>query len=652
MAESTSGSAAASASASSRRPPPLPPRLSPHDMDTPPPYEAFLQQQKAFAKAAAPAGLMHHDPRSSSQQSLLPVYEERDERRKLLLIYIHGFMGAETSFRSFPAHVHNLLAILLSDTHVVHSKIYPRYKSKGRMTIARDDFSKWLEPHVDGLTDTVLLGHSMGGLLSAEVALIPLTQPATRPLKHRILGTINFDVPFLGMHPGVVKSGLASIFKPAEESGDKWYEPAASEQGVQPDPSISRSPAPNRTDTLWAPGTADPNYNPSFQNDVVLPVRKGWQSAWHFISKHSDDLTTATKKLVSSHMEFGGAMANYSELKTRYARLRALEEADERVRQSVVQGEIPPRVRFVNYYTASTGRAKKPKSPQRGRSPSSNRSRQTSQTRSTSRVHGQESMSKASLHSAAGVEQRSESERYQVKNNAQPPPARPPPLDLSYIQDAAVRELVQKEHTRAVQAYEAALQEHEKAGGSQNETQQKAVELAIQTPTPTATKPEYKMSHSEREALRQEREKQRMEHEARRMRGEPEPEQTQTEVKDVYPQKAHSPPPVSVMPAAETASIYDSKSLAPVNSRESEAPQKPKKDRLFCTVPPKDSNGERDPAWVRVFMENVDEVGAHCGLFFVDERYERLVGDVASRIEAWVNDDNRYRVSRSFQTKA
>jgi hypothetical protein len=37
-------------------------------------------------------------------------------------------------------------------------------------------------------------------------------------------------------------------------------------------------------------------------------------------------------------------------------------------------------------------------------------------------------------------------------------------------------------------------------------------------------------------------------------------------------------------------------------------------------------------------MKDVDEVGAHCGLFFVDERYERLVGDVAERVEGWVKD--------------
>ena len=54
-------------------------------------------------------------------------------------------------------------------------------------------------------------------------------------------------------------------------------------------------------------------------------------------------------------------------------------------------------------------------------------------------------------------------------------------------------------------------------------------------------------------------------------------------------------------------------------------------------LPSRDEKGQIDPCWVRVFMAGVDEVGAHCGLFFVDgERYEWFVGDVAGRIEDWI----------------
>ena len=89
------------------------------------------------------------DPRSSSMHSLLPTESAGEDRRTLLLIYIHGFLGDETSFKSFPAHVHNLLTVLLSPTHIVHTKVYPRYKSRRAMDFARDDFSNWYGlPHL------------------------------------------------------------------------------------------------------------------------------------------------------------------------------------------------------------------------------------------------------------------------------------------------------------------------------------------------------------------------------------------------------------------------------------------------------------------------------------------------------------------------
>lgn len=42
----------------------------------------------------------------------------------------------------------------------------------------------------------ILCGHSMGGILTAEVAF------AAPP--GRVIGLISFDVPYLGMHPRVV----------------------------------------------------------------------------------------------------------------------------------------------------------------------------------------------------------------------------------------------------------------------------------------------------------------------------------------------------------------------------------------------------------------------------------------------------------------
>jgi hypothetical protein len=65
---------------------------------------------------------------------------------------------------------------------------------------------------------------------------------------------------------------------------------------------------------------------------------------------------------------------------------------------------------------------------------------------------------------------------------------------------------------------------------------------------------------------------------------------------------------------------------------------KPGKLRQFCKLPDSET-AVMDPTWVDVFVADVDEVGAHCGLFFPGPHYEKLVGDVGSRIVGWVQED-------------
>lgn len=122
----------------------LPPRANEDSdislIEKPPPY---VEQVPTYHSQPLTHSWSAQDPRSSSSQSLVPETSLRDGKRKLLLIYIHGFMGNETSFQSFPAHVHNIITIKLGDSHDVHTKVYPRYKTRKAIQSARDDFSKW-----------------------------------------------------------------------------------------------------------------------------------------------------------------------------------------------------------------------------------------------------------------------------------------------------------------------------------------------------------------------------------------------------------------------------------------------------------------------------------------------------------------------------
>lgn len=104
--------------------------------EEPPPYS---QVDSDHAVSRAPDNI-----RSNSSASLGPPQMSRqDSRRTLLLVFVHGFMGNETSFQNFPAHLHNLLSVLLADSHVVHTKVYPRYHSRNALKVSSQNLSQW-----------------------------------------------------------------------------------------------------------------------------------------------------------------------------------------------------------------------------------------------------------------------------------------------------------------------------------------------------------------------------------------------------------------------------------------------------------------------------------------------------------------------------
>ena len=135
-----------------------------------------------------------------------------------------------------------------------------------------------LSPNESDDTDVVLLGHSMGGLVAADVALMK-----TSGLKHRIIGCIYFDVPFLGMHPRIVKSGLRSLFAPkaskdaAQDPPDR--PPPSADDGDQSSAGSevahdSHNSQPRDNADEGVTGT-DPTFDPVFPNDVQQPNRRG-----------------------------------------------------------------------------------------------------------------------------------------------------------------------------------------------------------------------------------------------------------------------------------------------------------------------------------------------------------------------------------------
>ncbi|PWY83592.1 hypothetical protein BO70DRAFT_352404 [Aspergillus heteromorphus CBS 117.55] len=270
--------------------------------------------------------------------------------RRLLLIYIHGFKGSDTTFQHFPTHVHNLLSTLLP-SHEIYTRVYPQYETRGEMQAAVAQFSSWLSPHESPDLDIILLGHSLGGILAADAAALTPTstptptggaqhhhhQPQFQP-KHRILGLINFDVPFLGLQPRVYHTSLSSFFLQKNFPGDDER------------PSTFATASANYVAPVMVTVADDHGREDEVSVGIDgIGVMGGLKK--HF-RQHQKKKSEPKKSLVdrfAPSLKFANCLNDSAELRRRYAWLMELEAAE----------DSPARVRFVNYYAESTGEGPK-----------------------------------------------------------------------------------------------------------------------------------------------------------------------------------------------------------------------------------------------------------------------------------------------------
>ncbi|CAE6417167.1 hypothetical protein ACGC1H_002196 [Rhizoctonia solani] len=287
----------------------------------------------------------------------------------LCLVFVHGFRGDHTSFQSFPTDLH---LHLLPHVPKLQTYVYPTYKTARPIELARDQFLEWMKTLPPG--GVILCGHSMGGLLTAEVAF------AAPP--GRVIGLISFDVPFLGVHPHVVLSGIASLFKKKEgrdeaELNDPQHVAMVSKQAGRPyfqdtnsstsvglgastnslhsPPNGNRSPPPTIGSPLNIPPPIHPSrassqvniMNPNaplptslhlsrpappvrvvsprleqaFETFGLGPIPQPVHDVVHFFNKHKG--ITGIKDWIVQIFEFGGCLLDPRGLINRYEKMQA-----------------------------------------------------------------------------------------------------------------------------------------------------------------------------------------------------------------------------------------------------------------------------------------------------------------------------------------
>jgi pimeloyl-ACP methyl ester carboxylesterase len=118
---------------------------------------------------------------------------------KLLLVFIHGFCGDDTTFGSFPEKICNDITKTITSVDV--DKWIYDYNTKGDFSKAVKDFTDELIERINGdkKTAVILFGHSMGGLVAADA--ISVLKAASIP----VLALLAYDTPFYGLSEGFIE---------------------------------------------------------------------------------------------------------------------------------------------------------------------------------------------------------------------------------------------------------------------------------------------------------------------------------------------------------------------------------------------------------------------------------------------------------------
>lgn len=293
-------------------------------------------------------------------------------KKTLLLTFIHGFKGGESTFGdnyAFTEDLRRRVAAALPKVTIA-VEVYPKYETRGDLSECVSRFRDWLlnkvidlevatgapSPTVDPHVHVILIGHSMGGIVAAETAIAvsserPIhgtTDPADDEANSKkapprpptpnslmfpyIQGVLAFDTPYLGVSPGVVAHGAEGHIATASAAvaqlssltslwgGSKAGE-AARAAPKKPMPALPAPPEKKDKDGKAA-GAGWGNWG----KIAMVAGAVGAVAASGAAAYYNREQITQGWGWAASHMEFIGCLARKEELRRRVAYMLRLKQ--------------------------------------------------------------------------------------------------------------------------------------------------------------------------------------------------------------------------------------------------------------------------------------------------------------------------------------
>ncbi|RKF78262.1 putative pgap1-like protein [Golovinomyces cichoracearum] len=268
-------------------------------------------------------------------------------KKTLLLSFIHGFKGDDSTFGSFPEYLRAIVSHALPNINV-RVIVYPKYDTRGDLGECVKEYKEWLlekvidlevenkssSPIVDPSVRVILIGHSMGGILAADTVLAITTDLAIDSTNHPtdlkpaafntltfpyVQGVLAFDTPYLGLSPGVVAHINIPSSTLTQLSGltrTLWgYKTAEPKAGTREN---------NQTQIIAASSTEVSKSNNWPKIAAIAGTSVALAAGGVAAAYLNREAITNSWSWVGSHLEFVGCLMNVERLRKRVSTMATL----------------------------------------------------------------------------------------------------------------------------------------------------------------------------------------------------------------------------------------------------------------------------------------------------------------------------------------